>query len=130
MDTRADIVVRDGTVVLLLDATFRADDLPHLRERVLSVLRHEGLVRVLVDLSRVEPSNLSGTLIRTHALTPRQAPMHVALVAPTPVLFGIARMYQLAASDQMGETRVFTNRDEAEEWLSEAVGALPASREK
>ena len=73
---------------------------------------------LLVDWSRVDAGPHTAGLVRVRARTPLAADVRRASVAPTDILFGLARMYELSAARTAGEEYpVFRTRDEALRWL-------------
>jgi len=100
------------------------DDLgAHLRALVADV-RIRGPLRELVDMSGAESVSFSAALLQQLATAARAhgdrfLGMRTAIVAPSDVLFGISRMYEMLA-DSLGspiEVAVFRDVDHAEDWL-------------
>lgn len=51
--------------------------------------------------------------------------MKVAIVAPSALIVGMARMYELSGGDGAWETRVFESMQEAREWVVSREPSLP-----
>jgi hypothetical protein len=87
----------------------------------------------LFDLSDVTILGVAAESVRDAArqvaqhVDPRLGEGKLAIVAPTDVLFGMARMYEILRDDSPIEVRVFRERDEAESWLGlTEQGASPS----
>jgi hypothetical protein len=77
----------------------------------------------LTDVSGVEISELTGDDVREFARRRREArypnPFRNAIVAPQPVQFGYARMFQTLADHPDITTQVFSDEASALAWLRE-----------
>lgn len=90
---------------------------------------------ILVDHMAIDASKLTGADVRAQAdvvvsLAERLGPTTVAIVVPTPLTFGYARMYEHHASETQLDTRVFYSRRDALEWLESkraSLGESPSS---
>lgn len=72
----------------------------------------------LFDLTQVTEARISADDIRTMAATTAFGPAaRRALIVAEPLLYGLSRMFQLMLDDRGGMLRIFTDRNEAEEWL-------------
>ena len=84
--------------------------------------RFERGMYILVDHLALDPTPLTGQDVRAQALLvsdldDRLGPCHVAIVVPTPLAFGYARMYELHAAETQIHSHVFYARDEGLAWL-------------
>jgi hypothetical protein len=79
--------------------------------------------RTIADWSAVTSMELSSAAIRTSAgvttdeMRIREGEHRIALVAATPVVFGMSRMWQTLISDSGVECTVVSTREEALAWL-------------
>jgi len=76
----------------------------------------------LFDLGEALPGDLAGDAVRRAAEVARRfdertGPVRVAVVAPSDVAFGMARMYGALVDGLQREVRVFREAREAEAWL-------------
>jgi hypothetical protein len=72
----------------------------------------------LTDLTRVEHVEIDATTLRRLAsTTPFREGSRVAIVAPTDLLFGIARLFEMSGESSGWDARVFRSMDEARTWL-------------
>src|SRR5439155_9304812 len=60
---------------------------------------------------------------------PLHIPTKLAIVAPTPYVFGLARMYELLRTDALGKIHVFRELAQAEAWLGITLTAEPRRRQ-
>jgi hypothetical protein len=88
---------------------------------------------VLIDLSRVEDFRITPEALRgvAHQSSGQRARSRCALVAQTPVAFGLARMYEVFCEGETGDSgvRVFGDHGQALQWLNVELAsqtALPA----
>ena len=67
------------------------------------------------DLTGVTDFNVPGQIMRSAALQPSPFPSEIPrfIVAPTDVLYGMSRMYELVADRPHGKLQVVRNRQEA-----------------
>ena len=74
----------------------------------------------LVDLTEVTSSDITPSTLRSFAQEPVSR-QRIAIVAPKPARFGMARMFQAFANLKMKSTKVavFWTREEAMSWLRE-----------
>ena len=90
---------------------------------------HEGaewLTHGLVDLAEVTSLQASTAELRRLAEESRVAAKfapgaHVALVAPRDLVYGLARMWEVFATETGWTTQVFRDRASAEAWLAEQL---------
>ena len=87
-----------------------------MRERILRMQPAAGIS----DLSGVSHFNVPGKIMRAAALQPAPFPPETPrfIVAPTDVLYGLARMYELVANRPQGQLHVVRSRQEALSALS------------
>lgn len=75
--------------------------------------------KVISDMSEADYSAVSGDEYRTHASVTRERMkgmnLQVGLLAPSTVLYGLARMFGPLAD--MEDLRIFQDRESALEWL-------------
>ena len=74
----------------------------------------------ICDLTGVTNLNVPAPVLRTAALQPEPYPSEAPrfIVAPTDVLYGLARMYELVANRPQGQLHVVRSRQEALSALS------------
>ncbi len=77
---------------------------------------------ILVDHMAIDASRLTGADVQAQArvvveLAGRLGRSKVAIVVPTPLTFGYARMYEHYAAETELESRVFYSRRDAVAWL-------------
>ncbi len=99
-----------------------AVDLQDLAKQVLAL--EAGLPRApdrIADLSAVTSVAADflaiDQLARKRVASPPRNPTRNAIVAPTPMLFGVARMFQTLNTAAGVEVRIFRDRASAEAWL-------------
>ena len=72
----------------------------------------------LFDLTQVTDARISAEEVRAMAATTAFGPAaRRALIVAEPLLYGLSRMFQLLLDERGGTLRIFTDRNEAEEWL-------------
>jgi hypothetical protein len=72
----------------------------------------------LFDLTQVTEAHVSADEVRAMAAATAFGPTaRRALIVSEPLLYGLSRMFQLLLDDRGGTLRIFTDRNEAEEWL-------------
>src|SRR4029077_15602966 len=79
---------------------------------------------ILCDCSAVKTVSISSSLIESLATAARSRTNFVAVVAPLPVAFGLARMYQIFNDPEYERIHVFAGVEEAMAWLGTSVGGL------
>jgi hypothetical protein len=93
-----------------------------------SRLRHEVAFvagnPILCDCSGLTAVFISSSLIESLARAAKSRTSFVAITAPTPVAFGLARMYQIISDPEDARICVFTRAEEAMAWLKMRVGGL------
>jgi hypothetical protein len=91
-------------------------------------LRHEVAFVVgypiLCDCSKLTAGLISSSLIESLARAARSRTNFVAIIAPRPAAFGLARMFQIFSDPEDSRTYVFTEREEAMAWLETRVAGL------
>lgn len=90
-------------------------------ELVASPLFRPGM-RILVDHLSLDPTPICAADVRAQAETVIRlnewiGASTVAIVVPTPLAFGFARMYELHAAPAQVQSRVFYSRSDALTWL-------------
>ena len=85
---------------------------------------------ILVDHMSIDASRLTGADVRAQAsvvvtLAQRLGPSKVAIVVPTPLTFGYARMYEHHAAESQVDSRVFYSRRDALAWLESERTVAP-----
>jgi hypothetical protein len=76
---------------------------------------------ILSDCSAVTAVLISSNLIESFAKSARTRQNLATIIAPNPVAFGLARMYQIFSDPADKRIRVFSNAHEARVWLSEEM---------
>jgi hypothetical protein len=91
-------------------------------------LRHEvaflAEYPILCDCSAVTAVLISSSLIESLARAARPRTNFLAVIAPSAVAFGLARMYQMFCDPEDARIHVFTRADEAMAWLKPLVEGL------
>lgn len=89
--------------------------------------RYEAGMSILYDLTELDPNSLTTTVIRNYVQRIRDHPapaaerVRVAFIAPTPLAFGMMRMFEAFADFEVPRDRaVFRSMDEARAWLRKA----------
>lgn len=90
-------------------------------------------VDTLIDMTDVEHFEISANDLRKsagrHAAWDRSHPnarARVAIVAATPLTFGLARQFQSRRVSETTAVEIFAHRAEAEAWLDASRGGAPA----
>ena len=79
---------------------------------------------ILCDCSALTTVSISASLIESLAKAARSRTNVVAVIAPLPVAFGLARMYQIFNDPEYARIHVFDGVGEAMAWLETSVGKL------
>jgi hypothetical protein len=79
---------------------------------------------ILCDCSRVTAVPISSNLVVSLAMHGKMRTNFLAVIAPRPGAFGLARMYQIISDPEDVRIRVFAEAGEAKVWLSTVVGGL------
>jgi len=79
---------------------------------------------VLCDCSALTTVSISASLIELLAKAARARTNLVAVIAPLPVAFGLARMFQIFNDPEYESIHVFAGAEEAMAWLDTSVGGL------
>ena len=83
-----------------------------------------------VEVLKVSPAGVQ-RLARLRAPgDPLKIPTKLAIVAPTPYLFGMARMYELLRTDALGKIHVFRELAQAEAWLGISLATEHRQRDE
>ena len=77
---------------------------------------------ILCDCSALTSVSISASLIELLAKAARPRTNFVAVIAPLPVAFGLARMYQIFSDPEYARIQVFAGVEEAMAWLETSVG--------
>ena len=119
MPTTARIEPVTQTLLVTYSGWITDDDLLRSYDQVRSLPGFDPDGRELVDFSAVEGGEVTsagvGKLLGRPPLFGQGA--RRAIVAPTDVAFGMARMFELRRLEECGEIVVFRTRREALEWL-------------
>ena len=87
------------------------------------------VTRTLVDLQHASLDAIGRADVKAAVDLPKLADTRVAIVATSPVVYGLSRMYALMQDLRgMGEVQVFTKLDEAMTWLVEMNDEFRAVR--
>jgi hypothetical protein len=91
-------------------------------------LRREGAFvsqyPILCDCSELTAVHISSSLIESLAKAARLRTNFVAVIAPSPAAFGLARMYQIFSDPEDARIHVFAGAEEAMAWLEPIVRGL------
>jgi hypothetical protein len=91
-------------------------------------LRHEAAFvsgsSILCDCSKLTAVLTSASLVESLARAAKSRTNFVAIIAPRPAAFGLARMFQIFSDPEDTRMCVFTNREEALAWLETHVAGL------
>ena len=82
----------------------------------------------LIDLSAVEEFRCTWEAIRAAAISWGREPLKYAVIAPSSVAFGLARMYQTQSENS--DMVVFRDAASAREWLGLASFPIPGTARK
>ena len=91
-------------------------------------LRHEAAFvaeyPILCDCSNLTAVSISSSLIEALARAARSRVNPLAIIAPEPVAFGLARMYQIFSDPEDARIHVCSRAEEAMAWLETRVEGL------
>jgi len=111
------IDVARGLVVTRLWGRLTDEDLIDHQQRLRTDPEFDPGFRQFADFSDVEETTIAPEVIRELARTnPWGAGARRAMLAPSDLLFGLARMFEML-DEHLDEVRVFRNADEARAWL-------------
>ena len=79
---------------------------------------------ILCDCSALTAVLISSSLIEWLAKAATSRTNFVAVIAPTPVAFGLARMYQIFSDPEYARIHVFARAEDARAWLDTVVEGL------
>src|SRR6476469_8720069 len=79
---------------------------------------------ILCDCSALTAVLISSSLIESLAVAARSRTNFVAVVAPSAVAFGLARMYHVFSDPEDARIRVFASAGDARAWLDTVVEGL------
>ena len=79
---------------------------------------------ILCDCSALTAVLISSSLIESLAMAARSRTNFVAVVAPSAVAFGLARMYQIFSDPEDARIHVFGRPEDARAWLDMVVEGL------
>jgi hypothetical protein len=92
-------------------------------------LRHEVAFvsgyPILCDGAALTAVLISSSLLESLGRAARVRTNFVAIIAPSPVGFGLARMYQILSDPENTRMHVFTRAEEAMAWLKTRVEGVP-----
>jgi hypothetical protein len=108
-------------LVVTLAGLVTKKDLDELAEAVANDGAVDHSWPALVDASTLSPSGITTGMLRARADITHQEPVPVAVVAPTDVVFGLARMFQMMSEGRGNRVEVFRDTASALAWL--AAGA-------
>jgi hypothetical protein len=80
---------------------------------------------ILCDAAALTAVLISSSLVASLGRAARLRMNFVAIIAPSPVGFGLARMYQILSDPEDTRMRVFTQSEEAMAWLKMRVEEPP-----
>jgi hypothetical protein len=80
---------------------------------------------ILCDSSTLKAVSISSNLIESLARAARSRKNFVAVIAPSPVAFGLARMYQIFTDPENARIQVFSGEEEATAWLDNVSRGVP-----
>jgi hypothetical protein len=113
--------------VLHVDVSGPVDD-AQLLDLVISLRREPAFIGgypILCNCSAVTSVMISAAMIESLARAGRARTNFVAVIAPSAIAFGLARMYQIFCDPEDARIRVFANSEEAMGWLGTAIAGLP-----
>jgi len=105
-------------LVVTLAGLVTESDLERLTEQVRNDPSLDPTWAALVDASTLNPAGLTSETLRSRAGIPRPRPVPIAIVAPTDVVFGLARMFQMMSEGQGNRIEVFRYTGDALAWLT------------
>jgi len=119
-----DVDERSG--VLHIHAFGRVDDLElrDLSERLQHEVAYVSGYPIFCDCSAVTLVLVSSGLIEALAKFARPRTNFVAVIAPSAVVFGLARMYQVFTDPECARIRVFAGAAEAMAWFETVAAGL------
>ena len=125
MDYRYEFV--DGPFQVIVTTAGKADGdaIAEGRHRVWTDPRFRPEMNILVDHTLLDMSDRTADDLRMSAASASRDPAeagtgYIALVCPSPLQFGLARMYHAFATGPLGERLVVVDSvDEAYRWLAE-----------
>ena len=79
---------------------------------------------ILCDCSALTAVLISSSLIESLAKAARSRTNFVAVIAPSAVAFGLARMYQIFSDPEDARIHVFARPEDARAWLDTVVEGL------
>ncbi len=123
-----DSTIAQGIVCLTFRGHVTAEDI---REMVNLLTKIETEARVspdrMADLSLIEGISLNFSAITNYAAARRTAPLKnkvkAAIVAPHPLQYGFARMFQTLNVNPDISMEIFTDKDSGLTWISAGKGA-------
>ncbi|HYH81304.1 MAG TPA: hypothetical protein VEX86_15985 [Longimicrobium sp.] len=107
-----------GILVVTLSGLVTGDELASFSEAWRRDRAYVPSRPALVDASALNPAKLGTDTLRARAAVPRPNPARVAIVAPSDVVFGLARMFQMMTEGRGNHVAVFRGVDEATAWLA------------
>ena len=106
-------------IVLVVSGELDDDGLLRLREGLENTPEAESGFSLLIDLRKASGQNVTTTGTRAVAAQPLVLPPSArrAVVVPSALGFGMARMYEMLRGASGGAARVFRSYEEAELWV-------------
>ena len=105
-------------LVVTLAGLVTESDLNRLTDEVRQDATVDPTWSALVDASALNPAGITTEMLRLRASIPRPNPVQIAVVAPTDVVFGLARMFQMMSEGQGNRIEVFRFPGDALAWLA------------
>lgn len=122
VDRRVDLEAR--VVVLEVDGELSDQDLLGLADALAKTPGLEADFSLLIDLRQADGRSVTSDGVRALAARPMvlSPDSRRAVVVPSDLGFGMARMYEMLRTQRGGATRVFRDFDEARRWVETGVG--------
>jgi hypothetical protein len=120
---RADIDIDPARrrITIVVEGELTDGDLLQGYDRVRTLPDFSSEYDELVDLLRADGRQVTADGVRSLARRPPtySPASRRAVVVPSEMGYGMARMYELIQDGESGQIRVFRNREEAERWLGD-----------
>lgn len=123
MSIRFKVIPRLRMIVAVASAELSADMLTAHDRAATADPRYSPSFGLLFDVRRVTDFRIAAAELRDHIDNVRRYAC-VAVVAPTDLGFGLARVYQAYVPQGEAAFRVFRRGDEAWNWLREQLGTV------
>jgi len=117
IERRTDQITR--VIVLVVSGELDDDGLLRLRGELEGVSEAESHFSLLIDLRKASGQNVTtgGTRVLANQPLVLAPSARRAVVVPSELGFGMARMYEMLREGSGGATRVFRSYEEAERWV-------------